>query len=98
MSIGLRLPLTPASADLQGLERFGAGGSRNIVEALLPDWHEQTVRARAAKLLGTEDLSRYAGWRGDRCYTRTQTTRRPGFHESHRRCKRRSEVYQRQSS
>ena len=44
--------LTPSSAALQGLERFGAGGTRDIVEALLPDWHEQTVRSRAARLLG----------------------------------------------
>ncbi len=55
------------SAATQGIERFGAGSCGAIKAALLPDWQEQAVRAQAARLLGTADLDRYQGWRGDRC-------------------------------
>lgn len=34
--------------------------------ALLPRWDDQTLRVKASKLLGSQSLARYVGWRGDR--------------------------------
>ena len=50
----------------KGLERFGVGKWREIGAELLPGWDDQNLRIRACKLLGTQSLVRYVGWKGDK--------------------------------
>mmetsp|Transcript_16492 Transcript_16492/g.49377 ORF Transcript_16492/g.49377 Transcript_16492/m.49377 type:complete len:370 (-) Transcript_16492:415-1524(-) len=50
----------------QGLEEFGVGRWRKIREELLSDWDEHSLRMKTARLLGTQSLVRYIGWKGDR--------------------------------
>ena len=42
------------------------GKWREISAQLLPAWEDQQIRIRAAKLLGSQSLARYTGWRGGR--------------------------------
>eukprot|EP00884_Botryococcus_braunii_P004742 jgi/Botrbrau1/14269/Bobra.0368s0002.1 len=50
----------------KGLEQYGVGQWRQIRENLLPQWEEQLLRVRAARLLGSQSLARYTNWRGSR--------------------------------
>ena len=50
----------------QGLERFGVGKWSEIAAELLPRWDDQTLRVKAARLLGSQSLARYVGWKGNR--------------------------------
>ena len=51
---------------LQSIAVHGVGKWREMREALLPEWEEATLRVKAALLLGSQSLARYAGWKGDR--------------------------------
>lgn len=51
----------------QGLEKHGVGRWREISEDLLPKWDDQAIRVKASRLLGSQSLARYLGWKGDRC-------------------------------
>lgn len=55
-----------ATASSQGLEQFGVGQWREISDALLPQWDETSLRIKAARLMGSQSLARYVGWKGDR--------------------------------
>lgn len=48
-----------------GLERHGVGGWRVIRDTLLPRWDETALRVKASRLLGSQSLARYPGWKGD---------------------------------
>ena len=48
---------------LQGIELYGVGKWREISD-LLPDWNDNELRSRTAKLLGSQSLAAYIGWRG----------------------------------
>lgn len=50
----------------RGLEHHGVGKWREIGAELLPGWDEQQIRIRASRLLGTQSLVRYVGWKGGR--------------------------------
>lgn len=50
----------------QGLEKHGVGKWREIGEELLPGWDDQQLRIKASRLLGSQSLARYVGWKGDR--------------------------------
>uniref|UniRef100_A0A7S0UMB0 Myb-like domain-containing protein n=1 Tax=Polytomella parva TaxID=51329 RepID=A0A7S0UMB0_9CHLO len=50
----------------KGLQIYGVGKWRQIATTLLPLWDEQQLRIRSAKLLGTQSLARYVGWKGDK--------------------------------
>lgn len=50
----------------QGLEQYGVGQWREISDSLLPQWDETALRIKAARLLGSQSLARYVGWKGDR--------------------------------
>lgn len=50
----------------QGLEQFGVGQWREISDTLLPQWDETSLRIKAARLMGSQSLARYVGWKGDR--------------------------------
>lgn len=50
----------------QGLEKHGVGKWGDICTELLPRWDEQAVRVKAARLLGSQSLARYVGWKGNR--------------------------------
>jgi len=50
----------------QGLKKHGVGRWSDISAELLPRWDDQTLRVKASKLLGSQSLARYVGWRGDR--------------------------------
>ncbi|CAL8462744.1 g2277 [Coccomyxa elongata] len=50
----------------QGLEKYGVGKWGDICAELLPRWDEQAVRVKAARLLGSQSLARYVGWKGNR--------------------------------
>ena len=58
----------PAERDAlyKGLETFGVGGWRSMVDALLPRWDETALRVKAGRLMGTQSLARYVGWKGDK--------------------------------
>ena len=51
---------------MQGLEEFGIGKWRDIVEKHLTLWDDQALRLKACRLMGTQSLARYVGWKGDR--------------------------------
>lgn len=51
---------------LQGLEKYGVGRWNEISAGLLQRWDDQTLRVKASKLLGSQSLARYVGWKGDR--------------------------------
>ena len=51
------------SCDLQGIELYGVGKWREISNHL-PDWNDNELRSRTAKLLGSQSLAAYIGWRG----------------------------------
>lgn len=50
----------------QGLEKHGVGKWGEICAELLPRWDEQAVRVKAARLMGSQSLARYVGWKGNR--------------------------------
>lgn len=50
----------------KGLEKYGVGKWREISGEYLPAWDEQTLRIKSARLLGSQSLARYVGWKGDR--------------------------------
>ena len=52
----------------QGLERFGVGKWAEISAELLPRWDDQALRIKATRLLGSQSLARYIGWKGTRCF------------------------------
>ena len=58
----------PAERDAlyKGLETFGVGGWRAMVDTLLPRWDETALRVKAGRLMGTQSLARYVGWKGGR--------------------------------
>ena len=58
----------PAERDAlyKGLETFGVGGWRAMVDNLLPRWDETALRIKAGRLMGTQSLARYVGWKGSR--------------------------------
>eukprot|EP00879_Flechtneria_rotunda_P007372 GHRR01007733.1.p1 GENE.GHRR01007733.1~~GHRR01007733.1.p1 ORF type:complete len:199 (+),score=46.31 GHRR01007733.1:559-1155(+) len=47
----------------KGLEKHGVGKWRDIGTELLPGWDENSIRLKAAKLLGCQNLSWYQGRR-----------------------------------
>lgn len=49
--------------------------SSQIATTLLPRWDETALRIKAARLLGTQSLSRYPGWKGDRCAVAREAAR-----------------------
>ncbi len=49
---------------LQGLEKYGVGKWREISEEFLPKWDDQSLRIKSARLLGSQSLARYVGWKG----------------------------------
>ena len=51
----------------QGLERHGVGKWAEISAELLPRWDDQALRIKATRLLGSQSLARYIGWKGTRC-------------------------------
>jgi hypothetical protein len=66
-----RLPLgsghSTTHVRLQGIEKHGVGRWREIGEELLPRWDDTTLRLKTTRLLGSQSLARYIGWKGDRC-------------------------------
>ena len=50
----------------QGLEKYGVGKWREISEELLPKWDDQAIRIKASRLMGSQSLARYVGWKGNR--------------------------------
>jgi hypothetical protein len=48
------------------LEKHGVGKWADISADLLPRWDEQSLRIKAARLLGSQSLARYVGWKGPR--------------------------------
>ena len=53
-------------SQLQGIELHGVGMWREISD-LLPDWNDNELRSRTAKLLGSQSLAPYIGWKGRKC-------------------------------
>ena len=49
----------------EGIETYGIQEWGTIRENLLPDWDTLNLRVKAARLMGTQSLSRYPkGWKG----------------------------------
>jgi len=51
---------------LEGLEKFGVGGWKDIVAKLLPKWDDNTVRIKTCRVVGSQNLKRYMGWKPTR--------------------------------
>ena len=58
---------SPKCTVQQGLERHGVGKWAEISAELLPRWDDQAIRVKSARLLGSQSLARYVGWKGNRC-------------------------------
>ena len=41
------------------------GKWREIGEEFLQRWDDQAIRVKAARLMGTQSLARYIGWKGN---------------------------------
>ncbi|KAI7846094.1 hypothetical protein COHA_000355 [Chlorella ohadii] len=52
----------------KGLERFGVGKWREMIQAYpeLARYKDTDVRVHAGRLLGTQSLARHVGWKGDK--------------------------------
>ena len=50
----------------QGLEQHGIGKWREISEKFLPRWDDQALRLKAVRLMGSQSLARYIGWKGSK--------------------------------
>lgn len=50
----------------KGLEKYGVGNWKDIGDEFLPDWDDQQLRIKSGRMLGTQSLARYVGWKGDR--------------------------------
>jgi len=48
---------------VEGIRSHGVGGWRTMKEKLLPKWDENTLRVKACRLIGCQNLKRYAGWK-----------------------------------
>ena len=55
-----------SSIILQALEKHGVGNWRQISEQYLPKWDDQAIRIKASRLMGSQSLARYVGWKGNR--------------------------------
>ena len=57
---------TPCSTTLQGLEKYGVGKWRDMIQAFpeLSRYKDTDVRVHAGRLLGTQSLARHVGWKG----------------------------------
>ena len=51
---------------MQALEKHGVGNWREISEQYLPKWDDQAIRIKASRLMGSQSLARYIGWKGNR--------------------------------
>lgn len=47
-----------------GIEKHGIGSWKDIRREYLNKWDEQSIRIKATKLLGCQNLKRYEGWKG----------------------------------
>jgi hypothetical protein len=66
-----------------GLERHGVGQWRAMAASLpaLERYDEQTLRLKAARLLGTQSLARHVGWRGGRAAVDAERARHKALGE-----------------
>ena len=55
------------SGGAQGIEKYGIGGWNDISAELLPKWDDQAIRVKASRLMGSQSLARYVGWKGSKC-------------------------------
>ena len=58
--------------------KLGVGEWRQIKDNLLSDWDTLQLRVKASRMMGTQSLARYPGWKGnraavDREYARNKT-------------------------
>ncbi|QDZ24136.1 hypothetical protein A3770_12p66540 [Chloropicon primus] len=51
---------------IEGLALYGVGGWRDIKSKLLPKWDENTLRVKSCRLIGCQNLKRYASWKPTR--------------------------------
>jgi len=51
---------------IKALEKHGVGNWREISEQYLPKWDDQAIRIKASRLMGSQSLARYIGWKGNR--------------------------------
>lgn len=50
---------------IQGIEIYGIGGYAKMIEEMLPGWTVNHLRVKTIGLMGRQNLSKYAGWKGD---------------------------------
>ena len=59
-----------------GLQTLGVGAWREMRSTLgLAEWDETALRIKASRLLGSQSLARYAGWKGDRAAVDAERTK-----------------------
>lgn len=51
---------------MKALEKHGIGNWREISEQYLSKWDDQAIRIKASRLMGSQSLARYIGWKGNR--------------------------------
>lgn len=50
----------------KGLEKYGIGKWHEIAEEFLPNWEDQQIRIKASRLMGSQSLAKYVGWKGNK--------------------------------
>lgn len=50
----------------EGIAKHGVGSWKDIRKDFLAKWDEQAIRIKTSKLMGCQNLKRYAGWKGSK--------------------------------
>jgi hypothetical protein len=58
-----------------GIQEHGVGNWCRIAETVLQSWDVKTIRTRTCRLLGSQDLKRYTGWKGSKIQIRQERDR-----------------------
>lgn len=66
MTAGYLHVITVLTCGMKALEKHGVGNWREISEQYLPKWDDQAIRIKASRLMGSQSLARYIGWKGNR--------------------------------
>lgn len=58
-----------------GIQEHGVGNWCRIAESVRQIWDINTIRAHTCRLLGSQDLKRYTGWKGSKSQIRQERDR-----------------------
>lgn len=75
---------SPSETELlcTGIEKHGIGSWKDIRREYLNKWDEQSIRIKATKLIGCQNLKRYEGWKGTKEEIRSEKEKNRALGES----------------